>query len=221
MEGKGAKIRVLITDDHAILREGLISLIEKQEDIAVVGDAEDGYGCLEKAEELRPEVVVLDLKIPGISGIEVCRRLKSAYPETKVVILSMYEDYEYVNRALQAGADGYLLKKVVGSELVSAIRQVKRGEKTFSPQVLDMIVDSFREEPDEAGDLASTRSLTAREFDVLSLMSEGMSNKEIAAELFVSPKTVEKIVTSIYRKLRVNSRTAAVKLFLSVGEQQV
>jgi DNA-binding NarL/FixJ family response regulator len=213
------KIRVLITDDHAILREGLNSLIEKQEDIDVVGEAEDGNQCLKKAAELEPDVVVLDLKIPGISGIEACRQLKSSHQDMKVVILSMYEDYEYINRALQAGADGYLLKKVASSELVNAIRRVKQGEKAFSPQVLDMIVGSFRGEPEEIKELAFVRSLTAREFDVLSLMSEGMSNKEIASKLFVSPKTVEKMITSIYRKLKVGSRTAAVKLFLSVSEQ--
>ncbi|OFW56702.1 MAG: hypothetical protein A2W01_02835 [Candidatus Solincola sediminis] len=213
------KIKVLITDDHAILREGLSSLIEKQPDIVVVGEAEDGNQCLEGVTSLKPDVVVLDIKIPGVSGIEVCRQLKTSHPELKVVILSMYEDYEYVNRALQAGADGYILKKVASSELVNAIRRVHEGEKVFSPQVLAMIVDSFKDEREESRDLSSTRSLTAREFDVLSLMSEGMSNKEIASGLFVSPKTVEKMVTNIYRKLRVNSRTAAVKLFLSVSEQ--
>ena len=213
------KIKVLITDDHAILREGLSSLIEKQPDIVVVGEAEDGNQCLEGVTSLKPDVVVLDIKIPGVSGIEVCRQLKTSHPELKVVILSMYEDYEYVNRALQAGADGYILKKVASSELVNAIRRVHEGEKVFSPQVLAMIVDSFKDEREESRDLSSTRSLTAREFDVLSLMSEGMSNKEIASGLFVSPKTVEKMVTNIYRKLHVNSRTAAVKLFLSVSEQ--
>jgi two-component system, NarL family, response regulator DegU len=219
MNEKGQRIRVLITDDHAILREGLISLIEKQADISVVGEAEDGPECLEKAAALHPDVVVLDVKIPGISGIEACRQLKATEPKARVVILSMYEDYEYINRALQAGADGYLLKKVAGSELVNAIRQVNKGEKAFSPQVLDMIVDSFKDEAEETREIVSTRSLTAREFDVLSLMSEGMSNKEIAARLFVSPKTVEKMITSIYRKMKVGSRTAAVKLFLSVAEQ--
>lgn len=209
------KIRVLIVDDHAILREGLASLIEKQPDIMVVGEAEDGSGCLERAAVLIPDVVVLDIKVPGMSGIEACRQLKSSHPLMKVVILSMYEDYEYVNKALQVGADGYLLKKVASSELVSAIRKVHQGEKAFSPQVLDMIVNSFKEEEEAASPI---RGLTAREFDVLSLISEGMSNKEIAAGLFVSPKTVEKVVSSIYRKLGVGSRTAAVRLFLSNPE---
>jgi two-component system NarL family response regulator/two-component system nitrate/nitrite response regulator NarL len=130
-------------------------------------------------------------------------------------MLSMYEDFEYVNQALQAGADGYLLKKVASSELVSAVRKAYQGEKTFSPQVLDMIVASVREEVPPAAKPSPLETLTARERDVLSLMSEGMSNKQIAARLFVSPKTVEKVISGIYRKLDVSSRTAAVKLYLS------
>lgn len=209
------RIRVLLADDHAILREGLASLIEKQPDIAVVGEAEDGKGCLEKAAALIPDVVVLDIKLPEMSGIEVCRQLKSSHPLTKVIMLSMYEDYEYVNQALHVGADGYLLKKVASSELVNAVRRAYQGEKVFSPQVLDMIVTSVREEKPVASPSSPLDALTSRERDVLSLMSEGLSNKAIAARLFVSPKTVEKVVSSIYRKLDVSSRTAAVKLFLS------
>ena len=212
------KIRVLITDDHAILREGLASLIEKQPDIMVVGEAEDGNECLEKAAALVPDVVVMDIKVPGISGIEACRRLKLSYPLMKVIVLSMYEDYEYVNRALLVGVDGYLLKKVASSELVTAIRKAYQGEKVFSPQVLDMIVASFKEAAHEQQLSSPLGSLTSREFDVLTLMSEGLSNKQIAARLYVSPKTVEKVVSGIYRKLGVGSRTAAVKLFISSSE---
>ncbi len=211
---KGETIRVLLADDHAILREGLSSLMEKQEDVVVVGEAEDGGECLEKAAALAPDVVVLDIKLPGMSGIEVCRQLKSSHPRMKVVMLSMYEDYEYVNQSLRAGADGYLLKKVASSELVSAVRRAGQGEKVFSPEVLDAIVASVRQEAD-AQVSSPVKALTSREHEVLSLMSEGMSNKQIAARMFVSPKTVERVVSGIYRKLGVSSRTAAVKLFLS------
>jgi len=189
--------------------------MEKQPDIAVVGEAEDGKECLEKAAALLPDVVVLDIKLPGMSGIEVCRRLKSSHPLIRVIMLSMYEDYEYIDKSLHAGADGYLLKKVASSELVSAVRRAGQGEKVFSPQVLDAIVASMRQERPEAGEPSPVEALTAREKDVLSLMSEGLSNKQIAATLYLSPKTVEKIVSGIYRKLNVSSRTAAVKLFLS------
>ncbi len=205
----------MLADDHAILREGLASLMEKQPDIAVVGGAEDGEECLEKAAALLPDVVVLDIKLPGMSGIEVCRRLKASHPLMRVIMLSMYEDYEYIDQALQAGADGYLLKKVVSSELVSAVRRAGQGEKVFSPQVLDAIVASLRQERSEAAKRSPEGALTEREKEVLSLMSEGLSNKQIAATLFLSPKTVEKIVSRVYRKLNVRSRTAAVKHFLS------
>ncbi|MBN2027712.1 MAG: response regulator transcription factor [Actinobacteria bacterium] len=211
----GNKVRVLLADDHAILREGLASLIEKQVDVAVVGEAGDGEECLEKAAALVPDVVVLDIKLPGMSGIEVCQQLKSSFPLMKVIMLSMYEEYEYINRALKVGADGYLLKKVASSELVSAIRRVNQGEKTFSPQVLDMIVSSFKEEARESKAESPVSNLTSREHDVLVLMSEGLSNKEIASRLFVSPKTVEKAASGIFRKLGVSSRTAAVKRYLS------
>ncbi len=212
-------IRVLLVDDHAILREGLSSLIEKQGDITVVGEAEDGTTSLEKAGALLPDVVVLDIKLSDMSGIEVCRRLKEKYPLLKVIMLSMYEDYEYVNRALQVGADGYLLKKVAGAELVNAIRKAQRGEKVFSPQVLDLIVSSFKEDGRGQAEPSALDALTSREYEVLELMSEGMSNKEIGGRLFISAKTVEKAVSSIFRKLGVNSRTAAVKIFLSKGSR--
>ncbi len=210
----GGEIRVLLADDHAILREGLASLMEKQRDIRVVGEASDGDECLEKADLLRPDIVVMDIKLPGMSGIEACRLLKSRFPEMKVLMLSMYEDFGYVNRAIQAGADGYLLKKAAGSELVQAVRRAVRGEKAFSPQVMDMIVASLREEGRMAGGGGPLDALTPREYDVLAMMSEGMSNKDIAARLYISAKTVEKITSGIYRKLGVGSRTAAVKLFL-------
>lgn len=215
MERRQGKIHVLLVDDHAILREGLSSLIEKQDDITVVGEAEDGTTSLDKAETLLPDVVVLDIKLSDMSGIEVCRRLKESYPLLKVIMLSMYEDYEYVNRALQVGADGYLLKKVASAELVSAIRKAYKGEKVFSPQVLDMIVSAFKEEGRKEPRPSPLDSLTPRECEVLELMSEGMSNKEIGVKLFLSPKTVEKAVSGIFRKLAVNSRTAAVKIYLS------
>ncbi len=214
-----AKIKVLITDDHNILREGLISLIEKQPDVTVVGEAEDAGQCLAKAEKLQPDVVVMDIKMAGMSGIDACLRLKSAHPETRVIMLSMYDDYEYVDRALQAGADGYLLKKVISSELVEAIRKVARGERVFSPQVLEMIVGSLRNGNALERESSPLQALTAREQEVLRLASDGLRNKQIAAHLFLSPKTVEKVISDIYRKLGVNSRVAAIRIFLQEGSR--
>ncbi len=213
------KIKVLITDDHNILREGLISLIEKQPDVTVVGEAEDAGQCLAKAEKLKPDVVVMDIKMAGASGIDACRHMKAGFPDIKVIMLSMYDDYEYVDRALRAGADGYLLKKVVSSELVDAIRKAARGERVFSPQILEMIVGSLRDGPGSRHDSSPLNSLTDREREVLRLASDGLRNKQIAAHLFLSPKTVEKVVSDIYRKLGVNSRVAAIRMFLQEGNR--
>lgn len=211
------KIKVLITDDHNILREGLISLIEKQPDVTVVGEAEDAEQCLAKAEQLQPDVVVMDIKMAGASGIEACLQLKSQHPAIKVIMLSMYDDYEYVDRALRAGADGYLLKKVISSEMVDAIRKAARGERVFSPQVLEMIVGSLKNGPGSQREASPLSSLTAREREILKLASDGLRNKQIAAHLFLSPKTVEKVISDVYRKLGVNSRVAAIRLFLQEG----
>jgi DNA-binding NarL/FixJ family response regulator len=188
-------------------------LIERQPDIAVVGEAEDAEECLKKFEQAHPDIVVMDIKLAGLSGIEACQQLKAAHPEAKVIMLSMYDDYEYVDRALQAGADGYLLKKAVSSQLVDAIRKVAVGERAFSPQVLDVILSS-RQGPDRHRPVPPMQRLTAREQEVLKLVSDGLRNKQIAAHLCVSPKTVEKVVSDIYHKLDVSSRAAAIKVFL-------
>jgi DNA-binding NarL/FixJ family response regulator len=202
----------LIADDHAILREGLISLIEKQSDVTVVGEAREGDEALSQADLLEPDVVVMDIKMGGLSGIDACQRLKQGHPDTHVIMLSMYDDYEYVEQALHVGADGYLLKEVISSELVDAIRRVADGEQVFCSQVLRMITDSFRDKGlDEASPL---HTLTEREMEVLKLLADGLRNKQIAAQMFLSTKTVERLLSDIYRKLGVGSRVAAIKLFL-------
>ncbi len=212
-----SNIKVLITDDHAILREGLISLIGKEPGITVVGEAEDGNECLEQSDRLLPNVVVMDIKMVGISGIEACRQLKTSHPETKVIMLSMYEDYEFVDKALKAGADGYLLKKGVSSQLVDAIHKVVEGERAFSPQILDVILDS-RQGAERHGSASPMKRLTNREQEVLKLVSDGLRNKQIAAHLCVSPKTVEKVVSDIYHKLDVSSRAGAIKVYLEAQQ---
>lgn len=206
-------IRVLITDDHAILREGLISSIGNKPGITVVGEAEDGNECLNEAERLQPDVVIMDIKMVGISGIEACQQLKTSHPETKVIILSMYEDYEFVDKALKAGADGYLLKKAVSSQLVDAIHKVMEGERAFSPQILDLILDS-RQGSYRLNPVSPMERLTSREQEILKLVSDGLRNKQIAAHLCVSPKTIEKAVSDIYSKLGVSSRAGAIKAYL-------
>ncbi len=207
-------VRVLITDDHTILREGLISLLEKHADVEVVGQAENAEQCLVKAEALLPDVIVMDIKMTGASGIDACMRIKSDHPEMKVIILSMYDDFEYVDRALRAGADGYLLKRDIGADLADAIQKAANGEPVFSPPVLEMIVGLFKGETGTAGDSSPLCSLTPRELEVLKLASDGLRIKQIAAHLYLAPKTVEKVISSVYRKLGVNSRVAATRIFI-------
>ncbi len=208
------KIKVIIVDDHNLFREGLISLIEREKDIEVVGEAESAEDCIAIFQELEPDVVVMDIRMQGMSGIEACQNLKAMDPSVKVIVLSMYDNYQYVDRALQLGADGYLLKKVVSSELVDAIRKVSSGEPVFSPQVMQTIVSSFREGPIAKRQESPLLSLTNREREVLKLASDGLRSKEIASRLSISAKTVDKSLTDIYRKLGVSTRVQAIRLFL-------
>lgn len=206
-------IRVILVDDHAILREGLASLLNSEEDIAVVGQAGNGRECLGLIDGMEPDVVILDINMLGISGIDTCRLIKERHPGVHVVILSMYEDEEYVRRALAAGSDGYLLKEIVSSELIAAVRSAAKGERVLSAPVLEKIIDDY-----SRGDGKDTveypmRELTNRQMRILDLISAGKRNREIASELYVSEKTVEKDISVIYCNLRVSSRTEAVALY--------
>ena len=206
-------IQVILVDDHAILREGLASLLDGEEDIAVVGQAGDGGECLDLVENLQPDVVILDVNMPGVSGIDACRSIKERHPGVHVVVLSMYEDEEYVRRALAAGADGYLLKEIVSSELIAAVRGAVRGERVLSGPVLEKIIDDYGREDSKAGVRYPLRELTDRQMRILELISDGKRNREMAGELHVSEKTVEKDISVIYRTLGVSSRTEAIALY--------
>lgn len=220
MAAPSKEIKVMIVDDHSLFREGLISLIERENDITVVGESESAEECMKTFEELDPSVVVMDIRMQGMSGIEACRALKAMNPSVKVIMLSMYDNYQYVDKALQLGADGYLLKKVVSSDLVDAIRKVAQGEPVFSQQVMKRIVSSFREGPIAKRQEFPVLSLTNREREVLQLVSDGLRNKEIASQLSISVKTVDKSLTDIYRKLGVSSRVQATRIFLNTFEPE-
>ncbi len=212
------KTTVMVVDDHNLFREGLISLIEREKDLTVVGEAESAEDGISRFQELGPDVVVMDIRMQGMSGIDACQALKEMDPAVKVIVLSMYDNYQYVDRALQVGADGYLLKKVVSGELVDAIRKVAGGESVFSPQVMQTIVRSHREGPIAKRQLFPLLSLTNRESEVLKLASDGLRSKEIASRLCISVKTVDKSLTDIYRKLGVTSRVQAIRLFLKASD---
>jgi RNA polymerase sigma factor (sigma-70 family) len=224
-------MKVLLADDHRIVREGLKSLLEAQDDMEVVGEAGDGRQALEMAARHEPDVVVMDVAMPQLNGIEATRRLISDQPETKVVALSMHSDRRYVAEALKAGASAYLIKDGAFDELVSAIRAVVANKVYLSPRVAGVVVDDYvrrlpgenRANPDEdgnggAGAIPSAfQKLTPREREVLQLMAEGYATKEIASRLHVSVKTVETHRRQLMEKLQLYSVAEVTKYAIREG----
>lgn len=215
VKGMG-KIRVLLVDDHAILREGIRALLALSKDIDVVGEAADGQTGIECARELAPDVVLMDIAMPVLDGLEATRRIKERQKGTKVLILTQHENREYVYPILKAGADGYVLKKAAGTELISAIRAVHEGGTFLYPSVAKAVVEDYLR-PD--GTVAERRHarLTDREVEVLKLVAEGRSNQEIADLLCLSVKTVTGHRTNIMEKLDLHSRTELVKYAIRTG----
>jgi len=196
------RIRVLIVDDHAVVREGLRAFLQLQPDLEVVGEAADGAAGLTLARDLRPQVILMDLVMPKSDGVNTIRALRTALPETRVLVLSSFLDDAYVFAALQAGASGYLLKDVQPDALAQAIRQVHQGLPALHPQVAARLVHHAMEP-------AGLADFTVRERDVLKLVAEGFANKEIASRLHISEKTVKTHVSNILQKLGVQDRTQA------------
>jgi NarL family two-component system response regulator LiaR len=199
------KIRVLIADDHAVVRRGLRAFLEVQDDIEVVGEASDGGDAVKLSEALSPDVVVMDLVMPQMDGVEAIRRIRAAGSAAKVIVLTSFADDQKVFAAVRAGAAGYLLKHVSPRELAEAIRTVDRGQALLDPTVAAKLMQEFAHESRPA----ASRSLTDREMDVLRLIARGRSNKEIALDLGVAEKTVKTHVSSILGKLQLADRTQA------------
>lgn len=212
------RIRVVLADDHAILRDGVRALLAAAADIEVVGEAADGTEAIARCLALRPDVALLDVNMPGLGGLEAALVLRRDCPDTKVLILSQHEDREYVARALQAGAMGYVLKKAAGAELVSAIRAVHRGGLVLDPAVAKAAMEPERTEDANATDYDR---LTDREKQVLRLVAEGRANKEVAEELGITVKTAMSHREHLMQKLGLHSRTELVKFALKVGVIQL
>jgi len=206
-------ITILIAEDHRIVRESLRLFLDEVEDFKVVGEARDGEEAAALAKTLEPNVVIMDIAMEGMNGIEATKKIRADCPNTAVLVLSAYDYDQYVFALLEAGAAGYLLKDVSGHELISAIRAVCQGDSVLYPAVAGKVVKKFREKNTERGE-----RLTDREKDVLELAAKGMKNKEIAHKLYVSVRTVEAHLGSIFNKLEVNSRTEAVLVALKRGE---
>jgi len=209
-----SKIRVLIADDHAILREGVRALLAGTEDIEVVGQAADGREAIAACQRLDPDIVLMDIAMPGLGGLEAALELRKAGARTRVLILSQYEDREYVRRLLKAGVAGYVLKKSAGSELVGAIRAVHRGGLVLDPEVARAAMEEAGPKG-EGGD--PYEALTDREKQVFRLVAEGKSNKETADVLGISVKTAMSHREHVMEKLHLHNRTELVRYALKLG----
>jgi two-component system, NarL family, response regulator NreC len=213
-----SKTRVLLADDHTIVRQGLRALLDSQEDLEVVGEAEDGRQAFEKTKELVPDVVVIDITMPNLNGIEATRQIKKLLPEVKVLVLTVHINEEYIYQVLQAGASGYLLKESAVSDLVSAINVAKKGEIFLSPSISKIIVKDYMKHAEgESGDFDSLDILTSREREVLQLIAEGRTNKETARLLKLSVKTVDVHRSHIMGKLNIHDITGLVKYSIKKG----
>ncbi len=213
----GDNIRVLLAEDHDIVREGTRQLLEKAGDLSIIGEAGDGEEAVRLAEVLRPDVVVMDVRMPKMGGLEATRLLKARYPQMKVLILSAYENEEYVLPLLEAGADGYLLKTTKGAELAQAIRTVYAGRTALDPLVAGTVVSHLTSKKQGYRAEGMAEALSAREVEVLQAAARGMANKEIAEALSISYYTVQVHLRNIFGKLGVDNRTEAVTYALAQG----
>jgi DNA-binding NarL/FixJ family response regulator len=201
------RIKILIVDDHPVVREGLTSMLSREENIQVVGTAEDGAVAIRKAAELRPDIILMDLRMPEVDGIEAMIEIKAKNPEIKFIVLTTYDNDEYIFKGIEAGARAYLLKDAPREELFRAIRAVYKGESLIEPAVAGKVLDRLAE---LSRQVQASEGLSEREMEVLTLMARGTSNKLIAATLNIGESTVKTHVQSIFSKLGVNARTEAV-----------
>ncbi len=208
------RIRILIADDHPVVRDGLVAILSTQSEFEVVGQARDGREAVSRAVELRPDVVLLDLEMPEMDGVEALRELRAKCPQAQVIVFTAFDTDERIVGAVQAGAKGYLLKGAPRGELFQAIRVVSRGGSLLQPVVASKLLEHMSSRSESAG---LTERLTAREMEVLRLLSDGQTNKEIARALFITERTVKFHVSSILGKLGAGNRTEAVRIAAQHG----
>jgi len=211
------KIKVLVVDDHTIVRDGICVLLGLAGDIEVVGEAATGLEALQMVRELGPDVVLMDVSMPVMGGLEATRRIRKDSPRTKVLVLTQYDDKEYVFPAIDAGACGFISKAAASSELASGIRSVHRGDSFLSPSVARLLVEGYQQGVYTKGDHDPYQQLTDREKEVLKLLVEGYTNQEIAEMLVLSPKTVEGHKTNLMAKLDIHNRVELVKYAVRKG----
>ncbi len=208
------RIRILVADDHPVVREGLAAMLSREADFEVVGEAKDGQDAVDKVPVLKPNVVLMDLKMPRMDGVQAIREIKRLYPEVEIIVLTTFDSDEYIFQGIESGARGYLLKDAPRDDLFKAVRAVARGESLLQPTVAARLVDRFAELSRRG---PGEDTLSERELDVLRLMATGSANKEIATQLVISQSTVKTHVTNIFQKLGASDRTQAVTIALQRG----
>ncbi|RJQ56291.1 MAG: DNA-binding response regulator [Actinobacteria bacterium] len=202
-----SRIKVLVADDHELVRRGLSSVLELEDDLEIVGEASTGAEAVDRCQELTPDVVLLDLRMPEVNGIEACQRMKAAGCAAAVLILTTFDDEREIVEAIRAGASGYILKDVASDDLAKAIRAVAQGQSYLDPLVARKLMDGMQA---EAQQTHHSHNLTSREIEILNMLGQGMSNKAIAEKLWLSERTVKSHVSNILKKLRTNTRAQAV-----------
>lgn len=208
-------IRIVIADDHGVMRAGLQALLRNEPSIAVIGEAESGAGVIGLAGELHPDIVLLDIGLPDIDGIESTRRLKKAFPDIRVLILSVYEDQSLLQEAIRAGASGYVIKRAAGDELIDAILAVSKGYMYIHPAITRLLVDDLT--PPHNNKKGNLEALTPRELEVMGYIIRGFTNRQIAEALFISIRTVEGHRASIFGKLGLTNRVELVEFAEKYG----
>jgi len=211
------KIKLVLAEDHTIVRQGLRSLLDHTEEFEIVGEAENGRQAVSLVEKLRPDVVLMDVSMPVLNGIEATRRIKKNFPEVKVLVLTMHDNEEYIFQILHAGASGYLLKKSAHRDLFDGIRAVSSGGSFLSPSISKKLVEDYVRRTRSEADLGEIQKLTPREREVLQLIAEGQSNREIAEDLYLSVKTVETHKAHLMDKLDLHNTADLTKYAIRRG----
>ncbi|AGG07724.1 LuxR family transcriptional regulator [Dehalococcoides mccartyi] len=210
-------IKVLLADDHVIVREGTRELIQRESGMMVVGEASDGVEAVEMSMKVHPDVVVMDIAMPRLNGIEATKQIKQLLPTTAILILTAYESEQYILAILEAGAAGFLLKNVKGTQLLEAIRSVYAGESVLQPSTTRRVIDQLINKAAKTEELSAVNPLTEREIEVLKMAARGVSNKDIADQLYLSNRTIQTHLSNICKKLSVGSRTEAILYGLKRG----
>ena len=210
-------IKILIVDDHEVVRDGLSVMMERQEDFSVVGEAKNGQEAIERTRALRPDVILMDLRMPEMDGVEAMRQIRAEDDAVKFIVLTTYDTDEYIFDAIEAGAKGYLLKDASREDLFKAVRTVNQGESLIEPGVVSKVLDRLTQLSRRGAQGADYAILSEREVEVLRLMANGSANKQIAAELSITESTVKTHVANIFQKLEVSHRTEAVTKAMTKG----